>query len=180
MITEENYTDLSTDFGIELAAIKAIDQVESNGRGFDPETGKIVIQFEPTWFKRISKLTQGFWINNKVELQKKEWLAFNDAFLRNPNAAMEATSIGRMQVMGFHWKRLGFKSVGAMWDFAKKSEANQLHLGLMFLKTDPIIFKAVLQKDWKTVAYRYNGSKYWVLGYDKKLKKAYDSFSKTC
>lgn len=49
---------------------------------------------------------------------------------------MESTSIGRMQVMGLHWKRLGFKSVGDMWNFAKKSEANQLWLGLKFIQTD--------------------------------------------
>ena len=117
-------------------------------------------------------MISGLWASNKVDTQAREWEAFNDAFKRNPTAAMESCSIGRMQVMGEHLKRLGFKSVGGMWDFAKKSEKNQLWLGLKFIQTDTALFLALLRKDWKTVAYRYNGKNYWILGYDKKLAKA--------
>jgi hypothetical protein len=126
MISKENYQLLALDFGLPISSIKAIDEVESSGEGFDPDTGKIKIQFEPSWFKKLAKIL----IKNGVENQAKEWLAFNKAYAKNPQKAMESTSIGRMQVMGLHWKRLGFKSVDAMWDFAKKSEANQLRLGL--------------------------------------------------
>ena len=167
MITDNEYKNLAKEFVISISKVKAIDFVESNGLGFI--NGKIVIQFEPHYFKRISRLSTGLWASNKVERQTKEWQAFNDAFKKNPTAAMEATSIGRMQVMGKHWKRLGFKSVGDMWDFAKDSETNQLWLGLKFIETDRALFKAV--KDWNTkeVARRYNGKNYWILGYDKKL-----------
>lgn len=172
MITENQYKNLAKEFGISISKVKAIDSVESNGKGFDPKTGKIVIQFEPHYFKRISRLVSGIWYANKVDVQVKEWQAFNDAYSKNPKAAMESASIGRMQVMGEHWNRLGFKSVGDMWDFAKDSEANQLWLGLKFIQTDRVLFQAV--KDWNTkeVARRYNGKNYWILGYDKKLEKA--------
>lgn len=176
MITNNEYKVLAEDFNLPLSSIKAIDSVESNGEGFDPKTGKIKIQFEPGYFKRISKLILGLWSLNKVDVQVKEWEAFNDAFKKNPNAAMESTSIGRMQVMGEHWKRLGFSSVGEMWDFAKISETNQLWLGLKFIQTDAKLFKAVKNKDWKTVAYLYNGPKYWIKGYDKKLATAEINF----
>jgi hypothetical protein len=172
MLTEKQYLKLSSVFGIPRSSVKAIEDVESGGSGFDSRTGKIKIQFEPRWFKKLSRLTEGFWSGNKVDVQSQEWLAFNDAFYKNPNKAMESTSIGSMQVMGFHYARLGFKSVGAMWDFAKISEYNQLWLGLKFLSTDRVLYKAILSKDWKEVARRYNGSRYWVLGYDKKLRKA--------
>jgi len=172
MITDKEYNELSLSFKVPVPSIKAIDSVESNGQGFDPVTGKIKIQFEPHYFKRLSRLIIGFWSFNKVDIQPKEWEAFNDAFKKNPSAAMESTSLGRMQVMGEHWKRLGFKSVGEMWDFAKKSEKNQLWLGLRFIQTDKVLFDALLKKDWKTVAYRYNGKNYWILGYDKKLEQA--------
>lgn len=178
MITENEYGELSCKFNIPISYIKAIDSVESNGQGFDPTTGKIVIQFEPSYFKRISKLVSGLWNTNKVDVQSQEWLAFNDAFYKDANAAMESTSIGRMQVMGVHWKRLGFKSVGEMWDFAKKSEANQLWLGLKFIETDSRLITALRNKDWKTVAYLYNGKNYWIKGYDKKLEAAELKFRK--
>lgn len=172
MITENQYKNLAKEFGISVSKVKAIDSVESNGEGFDPSTRKIKIQFEPHYFKRISRLVSGLWTSNKVDIQSKEWLAFNDAFAKNPTAAMESTSIGRMQVMGSHWKRLGFKDVNQMWDFAKDSEANQLWLGLKFIETDDRLFEAVKQWNTKKVAYYYNGKNYWIKGYDKKLEVA--------
>src|SRR6478609_6262641 len=156
MITEKEYSDLAVQFDIAKSKVKAIDSVESNGEGFDPKTNKIKIQFEPTYYKRISRLLSGIWSLNKVDVQSKEWEAFNDAYSKNPVAAMESTSIGRMQVMGEHWSRLGFKSVHEMWDFAKKSEANQLWLGLKFISTDKRLISAVNAWDCKTVALLYN------------------------
>lgn len=168
MITENEYKNLAKEFGIAISKIRAIDEVESSGEGFDSVTGKIKIQFESSWFKKFTNNI----INNGVDVQSKEWIAFNKAYAINPVKAMESTSIGRMQVMGFHWKRLGFKSVNQMWDFAKDSETNQLWLGLKFIETDKRIFEAVQQWNTKMVAYYYNGKNYWIKGYDKKLASA--------
>jgi len=173
-----DYEKLSKEFGISISKVKAIDSVESNGEGFDPKTGKIKIQFEPHYFKRISRFVNGLWSLNKVDVQSKEWLAFNDAFAKNPIAAMESTSIGRMQVMGEHWKRLGFLSVHQMWDFAKISERNQLWLGLKFMTTHPALYKDIRNKNFKGIAYRYNGVNYWIKGYHIKIEKAYNLFKK--
>lgn len=172
MISAKEYKLLSKEFNILPSKVASIDSVESSSQGFDPKTGKLIIQFEPGYFKRISKLVTGLWSFNKVDVQSKEWEAFNDAFSKNKNAAMESTSIGRMQVMGENWKRLGFKSVGAMWDFAKESERNQLWLGLKFIQTDPKLFRAVQIWDTDEVALRYNGKNYWIKGYHKKLATA--------
>ena len=178
-INECEIIDLAKEFKIPVPKIKTIIEVESGGIGFDSKTGKIIIQFEPVWFKRKAPYTpSGKWSLNGVERQAEEWLAFNDAFGKNPNAAMESTSVGMMQVMGFNFKRLGFKSVGAMWDFAKVSEKNQIWLGLEYLRTDKIIFKALIQGDWETVGLRYNGKNYRILGYHTKLKNAYEKHSK--
>lgn len=172
MITKNEYLALARSFGIGISKVKAIDSVESNGQGFDPKTGKLIIQFEPHYYKRISRLISGLWSFNKVDIQSKEWEAFNDAFRKNPKAAMESTSIGRMQVMGEYWARLGFKSVDEMWNFAKKSESNQLWLGLKFIETDRRLFQAVKIWDCKTIARLYNGKNFWIKKYDKKLESA--------
>ncbi|HCN48796.1 MAG TPA: hypothetical protein DIT10_06845 [Chryseobacterium sp.] len=37
---------------------------------------------------------------------------FNDAFAKDKDAAMKSTSIGLPQILGIHYKRLGFASVG--------------------------------------------------------------------
>ncbi|TDE53747.1 N-acetylmuramidase domain-containing protein [Flavobacterium sp. GT3P67] len=172
-ITLKEIQTLSKEFGIPTSRIQAIKEVESGGIGFDSKTGKIIIQFEPVWFKRQSPYSpSGKWSVNGVERQELEWKAFNDAFEKDPNAAMEATSIGLMQVMGFHWKLLGFKSVGEMWDYAKESEYNQLRLSLLFIKSNKKMFKALIAGNWKVVAYYYNGAHYWKLKYDVKLANA--------
>lgn len=172
-LTQKEIESLSIEFGVPASRINAVKEVESGGKGFDEATGKILIQFEPVWFKRKSPYTpSGKWSLNKVERQAKEWEAFNDAFSKNPDAAMESTSIGIMQVMGFHWKLLGFKSVGEMWDYAKESEYNQMRLSLLFIKSNKKMFNALVNGVWKVVAYYYNGEKYWELQYDVKLAKA--------
>lgn len=146
---------------LEPAALAAFIEVESGGKGFDEKTGKILIQFEPVWMKRLAPYTpSGAWSVNKVDVQSKEWIAFNDAFSKNPNKAMEATSIGLGQIMGFHYKRLGFATVGDMWDDAKKGLENQIEQIAKFILTDPKLLFALKTGDWHTVASIYNGSQY--------------------
>ena len=162
--------------GIEAEALAAFIEVESGGRGFDPATGKIVIQFEPKYFFERTKVM----ISNSVGRQSTEWEAFNEAFSINPNAAMESTSIGLGQVMGAHWKRLGYKSVGEMWDDAKECEDRQIYQMAEFIRTDSVLMDALKRKDWHTVAVRYNGVGYIRLAkrlnrepYNISMRKAY-------
>lgn len=177
-ITKEEIATIAKEFNLPLASVKAVKQVESGGKGFDKTTGKIIIQFEPSWFKRKAPFTpSGKWSLNKVERQASEWIAFNDAFAKNPKAAMESTSWGLMQVMGFHWKLLGFESVGAMVDFVKESEANQLRLGMMFIQTNKAMATALRNLEFGTFAYFYNGSGYKKFNYDTRLQNAYEQYT---
>lgn len=168
-LTKEDIADLANLNGYTYDNLNAVIKVESGGIGFATD-GKLIIQFEPSWFKRKSPYTpSGLWSLNGVERQSKEWEAFNDAFKRNPNAAMESTSIGLMQVMGFHYSLLGFKTVGAMWDYAKVSERNQLDLAIRFIKSNKKLDQALKVGDAATFAYYYNGSGYKQYKYDTRL-----------
>lgn len=163
------------------AALCAIVEVESSYLGgFGGGNGRLTIQFEPHHFRKISKKNKGvnppntgIWDKNLVDTQSREWRAFNDAWRIDPNAAMQATSIGLMQVMGFNYPRCGFKEVGRMWDYAKESERNQLELGLLYIIADPKLVKAIQDEDWNTFAYFYNGPLYRNGGYHTKLASAY-------
>ena len=203
---------LAKQSGYDAAALLAFIEVETGGKGFDAATGKILIQFEPSWFKKIAKnellrynslksklavnekittVEQTFIHNwefvtgNKVSVQILEWQAFNIAFAINPNAAMQSTSIGLGQIMGFHWKRLGYTSVGAMWDDAKKGIEFQVKQLIKFISTDARLQKAIKLNDWSTVASIYNGAGYKELAkrigrepYDISMAKAFDKYSK--
>ena len=173
-----NKTDvqkIAQDNNIPYENLRKVIVVESGGFGFDPETGKIVIQFEPHWFKRLFTRWANFagiWATNKVEKQDAEWKAFNDAFKVNPTSAMESTSIGLPQIMGFHWKKLGFSSVGAFWDFMKISEQNQLKMMVAFIKLTPKMYKALQIGNWEVFAYYYNGAQWRKFNYAERLRKA--------
>lgn len=173
-ISTAQIAELAAKYKIEIPALQSFIAVESAGSGFDAKTGKIIIQFEPKWFQRYTKT----WINNGVRPQAEEWVAFNQAFKINPEAAMLSTSVGMMQVMGFNYKVCGYKSVGAMWDAFKESEHNQVEAGLKFVKANSKLYKALKEKDWNTVAYYYNGPKYADHGYHLKMAKHYTAFSK--
>ena len=83
-------------YPIDSDSLLAFISVETGGYGFDQKTGKILIQFEPVWFKKLApNAPNGIWTTNKVSVQSKEWEAFNDAFSKNANAAMMAEDLDR-------------------------------------------------------------------------------------
>jgi hypothetical protein len=169
---------------INTADLLTFISVETGGQGFDSKTGKITIQFEPVWFRKNAPYApSGLWSVNKVDVQRKEWLAFNDAFSKNADAAMQATSIGLGQIMGLHYKRLGYKSVGDMWDDAKKGIKQQIEQLVKFIQTDEKLKNAIEHHNWTDVAEIYNGkgfrelaAKYPRVPYDIALQKAYAAF----
>ena len=170
-----NIKKIAEDNGIPHDNLRKVIAVESGGFGFDKKTGKIIIQFEPHWFKRLflkwsSNLNA--WQNNKVEGQLQEWKAFNDAFSKNPKAAMEATSIGLPQIMGVQWKSVCFSAGGEFWAYMKESEDNQVLAMVKFIKLNKKMYKALVDSDWNTFAYYYNGAQYENFNYAERLKKA--------
>lgn len=171
---------------LEPAMLLAFIEVETGGRGFDPETSKLIIQFEPVWFRRQAPYApSGKWSLNKVEVQRKEWEAFNDAYSKSPGAAMLSTSIGLGQIMGFHYKRIGFNSVGDMWDDAKRGVSNQVDHVAKFITSDPRLIRAFQKKDFDMIARLYNGENYAELAkkiprepYNISIEKAYHKYLK--
>jgi len=103
--------------------------------------------------------------------------SFNNAFSLDPVAAMESTSIGMMQVMGFHWKELGFTSVGEMWDYAKTGIEAQVSLAIRFIQSNSKLDKALKDHNFEKIAFYYNGKDYRRFGYEKKLFTAFKKYS---
>ena len=171
-------------YGLDPFAFLSIISVETGGRGFDEDTGKILIQFEPHWFRRNEPyVPSGNWSLNKVDIQIREWPAFNSAYSIDPDSAMKSTSIGLGQIMGFHYERLGFKSVGDMWSDAKKGLENQIEQIAKFLISDKNLSLHFKNKDWHNIALIYNGKDYKKMAvkwgrepYNVSMQKAYNKF----
>ena len=165
-LTTETIKEAAKKLGYNAQTIAAIAEVEGNGQGFEAKTGRIIIQFEPGYFKRLISVNVRGLINdawraveskqatdkqaklyadwsavvaNKVEGQTEENRIFNLAFGIDPEAAMKSTSWGMGQIMGDNHKAAGFDTVGKMVDAFKQSAENQFLGMLSFIANNPTL-----------------------------------------
>jgi hypothetical protein len=189
-----DYKKAAQYLGVDEASVKAIASVESNGSGLIKDfqgNGIPKILFERhIMFKRLRDFTpiksadmaaKYPDIVNPVAGGYKGGLAEHERLDRavkiDRNTALESASWGAFQVMGYHWKALGYSSVQ---EFVNKAytEEGQLELFIRFVKASPNVLKALKAKDWVGVARAYNGPGYAANKYDQKMKEAYERFSK--
>lgn len=147
---------------IPLARLLAFIEVESGGKGFG-DTGKLMLQFEAHIFSKATNIPRSkdnnwAWDENLVDVQSKEWIAFNEAFEINPEEAMKSTSWGLPQIMGFNHKQAGYASVGDMLDDFKRGELEQVCALIRFIEANKKLYKAVMEGDYETIADIYNGA----------------------
>jgi hypothetical protein len=152
------------------AKVWAIADVESAGDGFDGVFP--VIRFEPHWFQ---KLTKGKYDKSHPRLshsyaQRKSYaqpasqaerrrIQFAAAMALDPNAAIQATSFGLFQMMGFNYRVCGFKSPADFHAAMCRSEGAQLQATVGFIKS--LHLDDELQRgDWAGFAKVYNGPAY--------------------
>lgn len=189
ILTERDYENAATELGVEIAAIKAVAQVESSGSGFT-SSGLVRILFEGHQFhKRTSgkyskshpnishanidrtKYSSGG-LNERVRLEHKR---LAQAITLDRAAALESASWGKFQVMGFNHKAVGWKDVESFVRDMKKSEAEHLKAFVGYVKHRKLI-AALKSKDWAAFAKGYNGELYHLYQYDLKMANAYNAF----
>lgn len=173
--------------GVEPAAIRAVDEVESRGAGFLPD-GRPVILFERHRMYRclaasgrdVDALATNYprLINREPGGYKggsAEWFRLALARQIDRDCADASTSWGRYQIMGFNWQACGFESLAEFVAAMGESEARHLEAFCRFIAADPPLHKALREKKWAAFAKRYNGPGYKANAYDVKLAAAYDA-----
>ena len=191
MITEEQYKDAANILGCEVAALKAVQKVETNGKSGFLSNNKPVILFEGHIFwEQLKKRDMNpndyvsgnedilFPTRNKKYYKSgvEEWKRLEKARKINEDAANASASWGMFQIMGFNYKGCNCPNIPVFVAKMEQSEYSQLLLSVNFIKNSPRILNALQNKDWQTFAYYYNGSGYKENKYDIKLEKAYKSF----
>lgn len=189
-----DYKKASDSLGVEEAAIKAVASVESSGSGFitDSQGNKIPkILFERhIMFQRLRDFTPikssdmaakyPDIVNPKAGGYKGglgEHERLQRAVAIDRKTALESASWAAFQIMGYHWKALGYSSVQAFVN-TMYSEQGQLEAFVKFIKADKRLVKALQEKDWTTFARIYNGPAYQKNNYHIKMKEAHEKFSK--
>jgi hypothetical protein len=176
-LSEADYQRAADMLGVELAAIKAVVEVEASSSGFFSD-GRPKILFERHWFwsltpKPVSRTRPdlsspdpGGYIGGPAE-----WERLNDAIQFDRIAALKSASWGLGQVMGFNHEIAGYKDVEEFVRAMHESEGKQLDAMMNFIRKNDLDL-ALRSHDWITFARGYNG-KAGVPVYSNKIADAY-------
>lgn len=180
-LVAQDYEDAATALSCDVATVKAVRDVESNGRGFGAD-GRPVILFEPHVFSRLTQHrfddTQGgvsyprWGMKPYPKTQAERWAQLEYAMNLDLPAAYQSASWGLFQIMGFNYAACGFHDVGAFVQAMRTSERAHLMAFVRFVQNNHLdIF--LRDHRWAAFAAGYNGPSYAKLSYDQKLAAAY-------
>lgn len=189
MITEEQFKKVAEDLDVEVAAIKAVTEVESRGSGFLP-TGEPVILFEPHIFWREleklginpSKYTKEYsdvlyqkWGTKPYGRTSEQHARLQKAAKINREAALKSASWGMFQIMGFNHDLCSYATIQDFINAMYESEYEHLIAFSNFISNRGLV-KHLKSKDWDNFAKGYNGAGYKKNSYHTKLEKAYNKY----
>lgn len=200
-LSEKDLIDFSSQYSLELAVVKAVNEVESSGKGFlldgrpkilfeghvfwrelkkrgiDPKS-ILKEEFKDVLYERWERKYYKGGIGEYDRLEKATRISNLPGV---KEAAYCSASWGAFQIMGYHNKMLGYKSIEEFVEKMKIHERNHLDAFGRFISTVSSNGKKLVDwlriKKWDRFAYGYNGSGYEQNMYDRKLKTAYEKYS---
>ena len=198
-LTEQDFIDFAKENKLELAVVKAVTDVESNGKGYLRD-GRPVILFEGHVFwkqlqergidpKRFSanrhrnilykSWTKEHYMGKKGEYTRLEKAAGMSDLPGVHDAAYCAASWGAFQIMGYHYKKLGYESVDQFASEMYGHEREHLKAFGRFISlkksSGKLLIDWLREKNWDQFALGYNGSGYKKNKYHTKLEKSYQN-----
>lgn len=190
--TAAHIARVAKSIGLEPAAVLAVAEVESAGKAFAVVNGKQepLIRFEGHYFdrlvgkdKRASARRAGL-ADPRVGAVKNpngqpaRYAMLERAMDIDRDAAIMSVSWGLGQVMGEHWKMLGFSSPTDLMATARSGVAGQVLLMAKFISENAGLKRALKNHDWASFARGYNGPAYKKNRYDVKMAEAYARLKK--
>lgn len=159
-LTYSDYLKAARSLHCEVAAIRAVADIESSGAGFDM-FGNIKKRFESHLFLRETGQSAN---------------SYDTAYQINARAAIRSTSWGKFQVLGSNFKEAGYSSPEAMVANYRKSEQNQLDSFVRLIKAWGLTDE-LQNRQWAAFARRYNGPNYEAGGYHTKMADRYQKYA---
>lgn len=181
-LTEQDFIDAAKLLNCEVAAVKAVAEVESHQNGFQP-TGEPTILFERHIF---SKRTNRKFDASHPSISNKKAGGYGTvssqhgrlqlASTLDKTAALMSASWGKFQIMGFNFANAGFNKLQDFINAMYKGEREHLLAFINYVKNTGLSDE-LQRKDWVNFARLYNGADYKKNEYDKKLAAAYKKYS---
>lgn len=189
-LTDQQIKDQAKTLGVEVATLRSVIEVECKGSGFNADNTPVILFERHVMRQRLiengkSAIAQTMMIKRpdlcntsagNYGLYSAQHGRLNAAAQYDRTSALESCSWGLGQVMGYHWKELGYASLQSFINAMYKDEASQLDAMCRFIKINNLV-NALKNKDWKAFAKGYNGSAYAKNSYDVKLANAYKKWS---
>ncbi|AZB23580.1 N-acetylmuramidase family protein [Chryseobacterium bernardetii] len=180
-LTEQDYIDAAKELGCEVAAIKAVSEVEAPKGGFQAD-GRPTILFER---HKFHEFTKGKYSKEFPDISNPrpggytndEHARLDKAAKLDRNAALKSASWGKFQIMGFNHNLVGFPVLQDFINAMYKSEGEQLKAFVKFIKANKLDDE-LRDKRWADFARIYNGRNYHINAYDKKMAAAYKKYLK--
>lgn len=163
--SDADYSAAAARLGVPVPAVRAVADVESNGVTHWPD-GRVPILFEAHHFGRLTGyrhnashpgISTRAWDRSLYRGGPAEYERLAEAAALDRDAALQSASWGAFQIMGFHWRALGYASPQAMVD-AMQTPGGQLDAFVRFIMADVAILGALRRLDWPDFAARYNGT----------------------
>jgi hypothetical protein len=186
LLTDNDYARAAARIGCDVAAVKAVAQVESPRGPFNPD-GSPTTLFEGHVFSRLTQhrydLTHPDLSYPKWSRQwyGKTWRAEQDRLFRASRLAYKpalmSASWGMFQIMGFNYGAAGHVSVYTFVDAMRESAAKQLDAFVGFIETSGLSDE-LRDHRWADFARHYNGPGYAVNRYDQRIAEAYSQNAK--
>jgi len=200
-ITEEDYKKAAMELGCEVAAIKAVADVETKQEAFTKKHWPTILYERHQFAKHTNPENKYNKINADISSKipytsdkrtkggnvipnsdrygaygESQYKRLAKAYTLDKNAALKACSWGKFQIMGFNYRSAGFNTVFSYVQAMCISEQEHLKAFVNFINADQVGKKALIQKDWSTFARMYNGSSYKKNKYDIKMQEAYKKY----
>lgn len=188
-VSEDKWIELAARLQADVAALKAVAQVESSGGGFLPAPDqRPKILFEGHVFHRLTAgrfgqshpgISYPKWDRSKYSGSLRgEWERLELAASLDASAAMQSASWGAFQIMGFNYALCGCDSVGRFVEANSRDAEGQVEAFARLLgrPRSPLI-EPLRKHQWAVFAKLYNGPLYAKNKYDTKLAAAYARFA---
>ena len=183
--------EIARRFNVEVAVIRAIQEVESGGSGYLSD-GRPKILFEGHIFwselrkvgidpntkvRGNEDILYQRWVKTHYKGGAAEYTRLEKAIRIHRIAALKSASWGEYQIMGFNHSAAGYPDVESFVEAIKQGQGNTNNINALmgFLKANNILrFVQGANKNWAAFAERYNGPGYKQNRYDTKLAAAYE------
>ena len=182
-LTKAQFDDVVTRLGVDPPSLWALLTVETRSCGFFRDRRPQILFERHIFHKRtagrydgvapaVSSAERGGYAGGAAEYGR-----LAQAMALDARAALESTSWGLGQVMGFHAVRLGYADAEDMVLRFCTGEDAQLDGIRRFVEKNDAIARAFRARDWTQIAFFYNGSAYAENGYDTKLERFYTFYT---